>query len=164
VSRIEADIVRHPGHVDLKYRVSGDVSALVLPPFAPSARADELWQHTCFEAFIRPSPHDAYFEFNFAPSTQWAAYGFSSTRQGMHNVDARPQRIEAEQGDGFYSLDVLVDLTGIPALLEEQPWRLNITAVIEEKDGRKSYWALEHPPGKPDFHQPDCFVLELPAA
>ena len=27
-----------------------------------------------------------------------------------------------------------------------------------------SYWALAHPPGKPDFHHPDCFALELPAA
>lgn len=39
-----------------------------------------------------------------------------------------------------------------------------ITAVIEETDGTKSYWALAHPAGKPDFHHPDGFVLELPAA
>jgi len=23
---------------------------------------------------------------------------------------------------------------------------------------------LAHPPGKPDFHHPDCFALELPPA
>ncbi len=40
-----------------------------------------------------------------------------------------------------------------------------ISAVIEETDGTKSYWALAHPPGKPDFHHADCFALELePAA
>jgi hypothetical protein len=33
--------------------------------------------------------------------------------------------------------------------------------VVEEKDGLLSYWALNHPPGKPDFHHPDAFVLEL---
>jgi hypothetical protein len=35
--------------------------------------------------------------------------------------------------------------------------------VIEETNGRLSYWALAHPPGKPDFHHSDCFALELPA-
>ena len=33
--------------------------------------------------------------------------------------------------------------------------RVSITAVIEEKGGRKSYWALAHPPGRPDFHHAD---------
>ena len=41
--------------------------------------------------------------------------------------------------------------------------RLNLAAVIEEKSGAKSYWALAHPPaGPPDFHHPACFVLQLP--
>lgn len=42
------------------------------------------------------------------------------------------------------------------------PLRLGLSAVIEEKGGRKSYWALAHPPGKADFHHPDSFVCELP--
>ena len=33
---------------------------------------------------------------------------------------------------------------------------------IEEASGRISYWALKHPPGRPDFHHPDGFALELP--
>jgi len=36
--------------------------------------------------------------------------------------------------------------------------------VIEEKDGAKSYWALAHPPGAPDFHHRDCFAIELAPA
>lgn len=36
-----------------------------------------------------------------------------------------------------------------------------LSAVIEEVDGTKSYWALRHPPGPPDFHHPDCFALTL---
>ena len=41
---------------------------------------------------------------------------------------------------------------------------LGLSAVIEEADGNVSYWALAHPPGKPDFHHSDCLALELPAA
>jgi hypothetical protein len=33
--------------------------------------------------------------------------------------------------------------------------------VIEEADGRRSYWALHHPGPEPDFHHPDCFVAKL---
>jgi hypothetical protein len=40
-------------------------------------------------------------------------------------------------------------------------WRLGLSALIEETSGRKSYWALAHPPGKPDFHHADCFAHEF---
>jgi hypothetical protein len=39
--------------------------------------------------------------------------------------------------------------------------RLGLSAVIEDIDGRLSYWALKHPPGKPDFHHPDSFALDV---
>ena len=45
----------------------------------------------------------------------------------------------------------------------DEPLSIGLSAVIEETDGTKSYWALRHPPGPPDFHHPDCFALELPA-
>jgi hypothetical protein len=52
----------------------------------------------------------------------------------------------------------------LPDLPSDAPWLLGLSAVIEEMNGRLSYWALAHPPGKPDFHHADCFALELPAA
>ena len=39
--------------------------------------------------------------------------------------------------------------------------RFGLAAVIEETNGRRSYWALAHPPGKPDFHHADGFALEV---
>jgi hypothetical protein len=53
-------------------------------------------------------------------------------------------------------------LDGMSSLPRDAPWRLGLSAVIEETSGRKSYWALAHPPGKPDFHHADCFAYELP--
>ena len=42
-------------------------------------------------------------------------------------------------------------------------WDLGLSAVLEEKDGTKSYWALAHPNAdKPDFHDPACFAAHLP--
>jgi hypothetical protein len=163
-SRIAVDVERNLGHINLRYEVTGAIDKLRLPPFASPGRTDELWKHTCFEAFIRPLPGDAYFEFNLAPSTQWAAYGFTGTRTGMHNADATPTRIEVEQSPETYVLEVTLDLSRLPAWSDEANLRLNISAVIEGTDGRKSYWALAHPADKPDFHNPDCFTLGLPPA
>jgi hypothetical protein len=41
-------------------------------------------------------------------------------------------------------------------------WQLGLSAVLEEKDGTKSYWAVAHAAEKPDFHHPDCFAARLP--
>ena len=48
-------------------------------------------------------------------------------------------------------------------LEEVERWQLALSAVIEEIDGTKSYWALAHAPGPPDFHNRDCFIATLPA-
>jgi hypothetical protein len=48
--------------------------------------------------------------------------------------------------------------------LRDDTWQLGLSAVIEEKIARKTYWALRHPPGRPDFHHSDGFALEIPAA
>ena len=39
--------------------------------------------------------------------------------------------------------------------------RLALSAVVEAADGELSYWALRHPPGRPDFHHIDAFDLQL---
>ena len=149
----------HSGRLDLLYRVTGDIAALRLPPVTASLRADDLWQHTCFEAFVRPREGDVYHEFNFAPSTEWAAYSFAGYRAGRTDAPIATPEIEVEAADGFV-LRANLDLLD----LGDAPWHLNLTAVIEQKDGTKSYWALAHPPGDPDFHNGDCFALTLPPA
>ena len=166
VARIEVDVAR-PGAGDLVlgYRVTGSVNDLYLPPAAAPARADELWRRTCFEAFVRAVPGAAYLEFNFAPSTQWAAYGFSGYRTGMRQAGEIPApRIEVERGDAHFELRVSLRLDAASLGLSDAAWRLGLCAVVEETAGRRSYWALAHPPGRADFHHPDAFALELPKA
>jgi hypothetical protein len=48
------------------------------------------------------------------------------------------------------------------AVEADAQWELGLSAVLEEKDGTKTYWALAHPSEKPDFHAPGCFVARLP--
>jgi hypothetical protein len=161
--RIDVEVVRpRPGHLVLRYLVTGRPRDLRLPPAAAPKRADELWRHTCFEAFVRPLPGAAYYEFNFAPSTQWAAYGFSAYRSGMRVAnEVTAPLIDAQSTDDAYTLQAALDLERLPS---DAAWRLGLSAVIEDSKGNISYWALAHPPGKADFHHSDCFALELAGA
>lgn len=149
--------VRDGQRLSLRYLVTGETGKLRYPETDLAARADGLWQATCFEAFVRTTNDFGYYEFNFSPSLQWASYLFDDYRRGMREAPIVPI-ITIDDGEGRYELHVVLDLPG------NGPWTLGISAVIEEDDGRKSYWALVHPPGKPDFHHSDCFVLQLPAA
>ena len=73
VTEIAVEVARPgPGLLRLRYLVSGDIGGLSLLPVTAPARADGLWRHTCFEAFLRAGPGEAYHEFNFAPSRRWA--------------------------------------------------------------------------------------------
>ena len=157
-TRIDVDIARpRAGGLLLSYVVTGKIGDLRLPPVVAASRADELWRHTCFEAFVQPSPGEAYYEFNFAPSTQWAAHRFDSYRSGMRvATEIGAPRIEVQSAPECYTLQAALELDRLPS-----PWRLGLAAVIGEESGNKSYWALAHPPGKPDFHHSDCFAQEF---
>lgn len=165
VTAIEVEAVRPaPGRLHLRYRVTGDSGGLVLPPAAEPARADGLWQHTCFEVFLRTAPNGAYVELNLAPSRLWAAYRFDGYREGQRPAEIAAPQIEVAAESDSYTLQADLVLDALPELPAAAPWQLGLSAVIEEAGGRISYWALAHPPGKPDFHHSDCFALELAAA
>jgi hypothetical protein len=165
-TRVEVDATRpRSGHLALHYILTGKIGGLSVPAITAPARADGLWQHTCFEAFVRASPSAAYYEFNFAPSTRWAAYRFSGYRSGQTIArEINTPLIEVQSNGDCYRLQASLELGGLPDLPGDAAWHLGLSAVIEEASGRKSYWALAHPPGKPDFHHSDCFAIELPAA
>jgi hypothetical protein len=163
-THIEVVVARpRPGNLVLHYFVIGKISDLCMPPVTAPTRTDELWRHTCFEAFVRASPGTAYYEFNFAPSMQWAAYRFSGDRSGMRVAsEIGAPRVEVQSNGACFELQASLELER--SLRCDAAWRLGLAAVIEETSGRRSYWALAHPPGKADFHHSDCFALELPAA
>jgi len=165
VTEIEVEVARPgPGALRLRYLVTGKIDGLRLPAVTAPGRGDGLWRQTCFEAFVCAAPGAGYYEFNFSPSRQWAAYGFSGYRSGMtalHQIGA--PGIEVRAG-ADYELQVSLLLDRLPGLPRDGDWHLGLSAVIEETDGAKSYWALAHPPGQADFHHADCFALELPVA
>lgn len=161
---IEVAHLRRLTTLSLTYTVEGDGQRLRLPENLTATRADGLWQHTCFEAFVRPSRCAGYWEFNFSPSRQWAAYRFDGYREGMAaEQHVGDPHIELQSDEREFRLSAALDFTRIPEFRANEDWRLGLSAVLEDADGRKSYWALAHPSERPDFHHPQGFVLALPA-
>jgi hypothetical protein len=160
VAGIEVEIARPAGaSLILSYVVTGIIGDLLLPPMAAPSRSDELWRHSCFEAFVMDTAGEAYYEFNLAPSTQWAAYRFDRYRAGMRPAtEIEPPQIVVRSGPDRYTLRAALSL---PDRQRDGDLRLGVAAVMEERNKNISFWALAHPPGRPDFHRADSFAIEL---
>ena len=160
VIRIEVSVSLTPNNgLSLTYTLSADPAQLHIPePQAPT-RADNLWRHTCFEAFIMGDDAPAYREFNFSPSGQWQAYAFTGYRDGELLDQALTPTLTRVDKAKQLTLECILPAEALP---KGGRLRLGLTAVIESTDSTLSYWSLRHPPGKPDFHHTDAFVLTLP--
>ena len=174
VRRVEVDVrLGVEGKLALAYRLDGDIDALRIPDAGPVQRADGLWQTTCFEVVVTVLPQTGpalntesalaggYYEFNFSPSTAWAAYAFTGYRQGMVAVDlVEPVNLTVLRDADWLELAVNINLGDLP-LAKESTLLLGLSAVVQAQHGGLSYWAIAHPEGKPDFHHPGSFVFKL---
>ena len=151
-----------PGILTLGYTLRADMSRLRVGPEGVPGPADQLWKHTCFEAFVQPTGSHGYYEFNFSPTKQWAVYRFDSYRKGMTPMDmSNPPDISIRKASDCLDLQATFPLPVSAGINAAQRPRLALTAVVEEDSGRLCYWSVRHPQGKPDFHHPDGFVFEL---
>jgi len=184
IESIEAEIARTgPRKLTLCFFAHGPMRTVRIAPWrGKGERRDELWRTTCFEAFVRADGEPGYYELNLSPSGDWNGYRFSGYREGMEPARVAVSEVQwarmypfacgeyhswAEhqqygKANGYQT--GVIDLGQAMDLPLDRPWRVGLSAVIEERNGRKSFWALAHPPGKPDFHHEACFALELPAA
>jgi hypothetical protein len=145
----------------LQYEAAGDIDRLLVPVAKPAAQTDELWRHTCFEAFVAAQGEEGYVELNFSPSGEWAIYRFMGYRDGkLAAPTAQPPRILVERSRERLALSVEISLRALE-VPDERRLQVGLAAVIESQSGTLSYWALRHPAGKPDFHHPNSFALTL---
>ena len=145
------------GCMRFRFEVLGDLSKLEVPAVSAAKRTDGLWRATCFEVFLRGADATGYEEWNFAPSGEWAAYRFDAYREGMRPLELAREPIihwhaDARRGE----LDVFITRAAPPVSLH-----LALSAVLRDRSGKIYYWALQHPPGKPDFHHAAGFAGRL---
>lgn len=164
---LEAEVTLRGDSVFFEFSLQGKLAAVRFGSGfesgagSPAARADGLWQATCFEAFVRQEGREGYLEFNVAPSGRWNCYRFDGYRQGMRPESAIQSlaiRAENDQEHAILSWSVpLAALGGLPETL-----RMGLTAVLEDAAGGLSYWAIDHAGDKPDFHRQESFIARLP--
>jgi hypothetical protein len=155
------------GILALSFVLQSDLAALRIPTKQtgerPSRQVDALWRHTCFEAFLMAGDGPGYREYNFSPSGDWAAYAFRDYRQAADTEQA----IVSDESAPVIRVQQRAQRLALEAAISFEPpplygsIRLGLSAVVEAADGGLSYWALRHPPGKPDFHHIDAFALQL---
>ncbi len=163
ISTFEVFVGTDANALTLRYRILGETDEILLPKRRSPERRDELWQHTCFELFARSTSGSRYCELNFSPSTCWAAYEFGGLRTGIRNLPyPETPQIHLTCEPGCLSMAVDVNYRAIAANTRDT-LRIALAAVLERRDGCKSYWALAHPAPTPDFHHPDAFTLAMPS-
>ncbi|MBS0367425.1 MAG: DOMON-like domain-containing protein [Proteobacteria bacterium] len=141
------------------FQLQGDMEQLRIPHAHAGHRADGLWQHTCCEIFLAPEGADSYFEFNFSPAMDWAAYRFDSWRAGMQPASlTQAPGLNVHRDAAHLDVSATVHLAGLAECARARSLRVALTAVVEDADGTLGYWALRHPPGNPDFHHPAGFI------
>lgn len=143
------------GTLFLRWRIDG-AQKLVLPPYAGSGRADDLWQATCFELFLDLGD-GRYREFNFSPSGRWAAYDFAAYRDKSGDADLSGwPETSVERGDV-----IVTGAVRVPREALAGSTRGALTTVVEEEGGVLSFWAPEHCKEQPDFHDASCFTFDF---
>jgi hypothetical protein len=149
------------GALALRWRLQGDLGALLLPHAAAAPeRRDGLWEHTCFEAFLGRRGEESYQELNVSPAGHWNLYRLAGYRSGLR-PDPSLAALASRRCDAPDLLELALELPAslLPALPGEL--ELAITAVLQQRDGRCSFWALAHSGAEPDFHRRESFVHSL---
>lgn len=148
------------GGLALRFLLEGDVGRIAIPAARAVLAADGLWAHTCCEAFLSRGSTPAYREFNFSPSGEWAIYDFSDYRR---RVAAEPPSPAPEVQFSLRADAAMLVARIPPQTLPAGSGALcaGFAAVVENLAGGKSYWALAHPPGRPDFHHRAGFAHSL---
>lgn len=117
-------------------------------------RKDELWKTTCVEMFFGAENSTSYVEFNFSPSTDWNSYHFESERAGMKPYDINSDVDSTLDPTTSAQVNFETELNMIPT-------EIGVTAILQWKDGRTEYYALQHSKDKPDFHNRKDWIWRL---
>ena len=146
------------GELWLTFQVTGAVDNIAIPKPRTGVRADGLWETTCFEMFLKRHGEEGYAEINVSPSTDWAVYAFDAYRANRrHAVGASVIKAVLRRTAETLSLAAHVRLRQFTAA-DCDAYAMGLSTVIEDKHGAKSFWALAHPSGAPDFHHDGSFI------
>ncbi len=136
----------------LRFALDSPAGALRMPaPTGAPARRHNLWESTCFEAFIGRPGERAYRELNLAPNGHWNVYALTDYRENLEEWKAVQElRYALRRSDQHVELTCELDLSGWIAA--DQALEISLTAVLDHGGTGCSYWAWHHQGEQADFH------------
>ena len=145
------------------YVLRGALEGLIIPAMRNKRlRERELWNGTCCEFFLAIEGSPQYWEFNLSPSGSWNVYCFEGYRQGMREDESFGSLpFSVRRGADSLALSLTVDFSTV--IRPDRTVELAVSAVMQQRDGMLTYWALVHPCPQPDFHRRKSFAIRLQA-
>jgi len=132
------------------YEIIGKITNYNFPIQTKQQRADKLWLDTCFELFIANKEKQEYWELNISPSTEWNSYYFTKYKKGMKesNMFLTPQ-IKTSNSKTKYKFSFE---TIIQKEIPSDKLEINISAILLDKNKKRSFYSINKRYGSPDFH------------
>jgi hypothetical protein len=170
---IEVELHHNAECLFISFRIRTGVTSVDLGNGTPhKERIKGLWEKTCFELFIK-NQKGQYLEFNFSPLFEWNCFYFEAPGAALKEWEM----MQKPETDILLSLDHFLHYTVIkkeyfpPGFFDREDRKdktdganelhAGITAVIKDKKGQLSYWALAHADKRPNFHHFDSFKYKF---
>jgi len=154
--------VRRSRSLDLVFELRGNLAHLNIPKPGPKRFDEKLWEHTCFEVFVGLKGEEGYHEFNVSPSGAWAAFVFQRRRERIEDACTLEPISTIDGSETQLRVKLQIPLEALSVKHPHAALRIGLSVIVEDAAGDRSFWALHHPPGRPDFHHPEAFALVLP--
>ncbi|MFA6238695.1 MAG: hypothetical protein WC635_15275 [Bacteriovorax sp.] len=162
--RIETELNQNSDSLFISYRIRAGFDLIDCGSGTPKKeRITGLWEKTCFELFVK-NESGQYVEFNFSPNFEWNCFYFNKKGDALSEWS----KMRAPATDILFSEDHFLHFSVIKKDLfpdgffdSEHSLSVGITAVIKEKTGALSYWALSHADSRPNFHHFDSFKYKF---
>ncbi len=158
--KINCGITRTANIIAVSYELHGSEEIIIPAPSDVPLRKKDLWNETCLELFLGVKDSPRYWEFNLSPSGHWNVFRFDTYRQGMQeemSFVSLPFTIENKSD----SLALHLKFDPGKIVRTAQPLEASVSAVIKQRNGTITYWALNHHSAQADFHRRDSFIVRL---
>ena len=159
--QMAGNVSRKNNILTVNFALRGDLEKIEIPDTAKiPTRKYGLWEATCFEFFLGMEGSNRYWEFNISPSGDWNMFRFENYREGMIEdtiIKSLPFNILRDSNALFLSTDL--DMYRLAPV--EFSFKISTTAVIKDKEGNISYWAVKHCGEEADFHLRDSFLFNV---
>ena len=147
--------------LNIQYCLQGNLSQVVIPKInSLPSRQYCLWEHTCFEFFLKSQTTTEYWEFNLAPNQNWNVFHLSNYRENL-TEETKIDTLPFEVSKQIEALKINLELDLNKIVSWDLGLNIAIASVIETKDSGLSYWSLTHPEPEADFHHPDSFIINI---